>query len=85
MFSVVNLSRYVDAVSAAIVVGRSAFVCSAFVSLSLSGCDAVLVWERVNMAGAGEVSFYVFLRVSCRVSLLFLSGFSIVSILSQPH
>ena len=54
-----------DAVSAAIVVGRSVFVCSAFVNLSLSGGDAVLVWERVNMAGAGEVSF---LRVLCRES-----------------
>ena len=47
-----------DAVSAAIVVGRSVFVCSAFVNFSLSGCDAVQVWERVNMAGAGEVKFF---------------------------
>ena len=46
-----------DAVSAAIMVGRSVFVCSAFVNLSLSGCDAVQRWERVDMAGAGEVSF----------------------------
>ena len=66
-YSCVLLRQFValfDAVSAAIVVGRSVFVCSAFVNLSLSGCDAVLVWERVNMAGAGEVRFYVF-RAEC--------------------
>ena len=64
-------------------VGRSVFVCSAFVNLSLSGCDAVQVWERVNMAGAGEVSFYVF-RAECPCCL-FLCGSSIVSILTRSH
>ena len=53
---------------AAMMSGWSVLVCSAFVNLSLSGRDAVLVWERVNMAGAGEVSFlrvlYVF-RAEC--------------------
>ena len=44
-----------DAVSAAIMIGRSVFVCSVLVNLSLSGCGAVQVRERVNMAGAGEV------------------------------
>ena len=72
-----------DAGSAAIMVGRSVFVCSAFVNLSLSGCDAVRGWERVDMAGAGEVSF---LRVcaECPCCLL-LSGSSIVSILTRSH
>ena len=77
-YSCVLLRQFVaffGAVSAAIVVGRSAFVCFAFVNLSLSGYDAVLVWERVNMAGVGEVSFLRVLRVSCRVSLLFFERF----------
>ena len=56
-----------DAVSAAVTFGRSVFVCSVLVNLSLSGCGAVQVWERVNMAGAGEVKFFTRL---CRVSLL---------------
>ena len=38
-------------------IGRSVFVFFALVNLSLSGCDAVQGWERVDMAGAGEVSF----------------------------
>ena len=68
---------------AAIMIGWSVLVCFAFVNLSLSGCDAVLVWERVNMAGAGEVRL---LRVLCRESFcLFLCGFSIVSILTRSH
>ena len=69
-----------DAVSAAIMVGRSVFVCSAFVNLSLYGCDAVQVRERVNMAGAGEVKF---LRVLCRVSLL--SAFERFFDCEHPH
>ena len=59
--------------SAAVMIGRSVFVCSVLVNLSLSGCGAVQVRERVNMAGAGEVKF---LRVcaECPCCLL-LSGF----------
>ena len=37
-----------DAGPAAITVGSSVSVCYAFVNLSLPGCDAVQVWERVN-------------------------------------
>ena len=66
-----SICRVFDAGSAAIMVGRSVSVCYAFVNLSLPGCDAVQVWERVNpvrcavmllrgMAGAGVVKFYVF-------------------------
>ena len=46
-----------DAVSAAMMIGRSVFVFFPLVSSSLSGCDAVQGCERVDMAGAGEVSF----------------------------
>ena len=74
MFCLRQFVALFDAVSAAIVVGRSVFVCFAFVNLSLSGCDAVLVWERVNMAGAGEVSFYVF-RAECPCCLFFVRFF----------
>ena len=69
-----------DAVSAAIMVGRSVFVCSAFVNLSLSGCDAVQGWERVDMAGAGEVSVLTCLY---RVSLL--SAFERFFDCEHPH
>ena len=73
-FAVVNLSLYgLDAVLAAIRVGRSLSVCLASVSLSFSGLGAVQVWKRVipfrrgvtllwNMAGKCEVSI---IRVFC--------------------
>ena len=77
-------------------VGSSVSVCYAFVNLSLPGCDAVQVWERVNpvrcavmllrdMAGAGVVKV---LRFLCRVSLLSASErffLSVVCILTRSH
>ena len=49
VFAVVNLSLYgLDAVLAAIRVGRSLSVCLASVSWSFSGFGAVQVWKRVN-------------------------------------
>ena len=35
----------------------------------------MLVWERVNMAGAGEVSFYVFYVFRAECPCCFSSGF----------
>ena len=57
---------------------------SALVNLSLYGCGAVLVRERVIMAGAGEVKF---LRVCAECPFLSVSErfFSIVSILTRSH
>ena len=71
--------------SAAVMIGRSVFVCSV-----LRQFVAFWMWcragecERVNMAGAGEVKFLNAFVPSVLV-VCFLSGFSIVSILACSH